>query len=165
MKLTLEMNTNQRWRNRENVIIKTTKYAARNVMSNNISAVCRERKQVHEYHNESILNCLSFSWFCHVPQWWSVVPVALRDVPVGQAVHSQLRRSRVRLPLDWSMCAPRSDAGAMAECNPQELDSVTSTPSSTSSASFPSMTTAHILAIYWSPTLIWCIKSLLCNCD
>ncbi|PAV57970.1 hypothetical protein WR25_04417 [Diploscapter pachys] len=47
--------------------------------------------------------------------------------------------------LSTGRCAPHSDAEALAECNPQELDSTTSTtPSSTTSASLPSTTTTHM---------------------
>ncbi|PAV56977.1 hypothetical protein WR25_19639 [Diploscapter pachys] len=43
--------------------------------------------------------------------------------------------------LSTGRCAPRSDAEALTECNPQELDSTTtSAPSSTTSASLPSTT-------------------------
>ncbi|PAV90405.1 hypothetical protein WR25_17046 [Diploscapter pachys] len=47
--------------------------------------------------------------------------------------------------LSTGRCAPRSDAEALAECNPQELDSTTtSAPSSTTSASLPSTTAIHM---------------------
>ena len=68
--------------------------------------------------------------------------------------------------LSTGHCALRSDAEALAECNPQELDSVTFTPpsSTTTPASLPSTTTIHMTGGYWSTSLIRRTSNLfLCN--